>query len=139
MSVLASARSEDLTSLFGTIEQPATTTLRAAEIGMVMVRGRAGGVGAAFNLGEMTVARAAVRLEGGVVGIGYVAGRDREAAEAAALVDAMMQSPAWRASARDAVIAPLAEAARQRRAAQQAQVAATKVEFFTLVREREPA
>ncbi|MGQ3358871.1 MAG: phosphonate C-P lyase system protein PhnG, partial [Phreatobacter sp.] len=39
--------------------------LRAPEIGLVMVRGRVGGDGAPFNLGEATVTRAAVALPDG--------------------------------------------------------------------------
>ena len=35
--------------------RPTVRWLRPAETGMVMVRGRAGGTGQAFNLGEMTV------------------------------------------------------------------------------------
>ena len=43
-----------------------------------MVRGRVGGDGAPFNLGEATVSRAAVRLSTGEVGFGYTLGRDRQ-------------------------------------------------------------
>jgi len=52
--------------------------------------------GSPFNVGEMTVTRAAVRLESGETGVSYVAGRSREHAEVAAAVDAMMQSEALR-------------------------------------------
>jgi len=38
------------------------THLREPQIGMVMVRGRAGGAGQRFNRGEMTVTRCAVTL-----------------------------------------------------------------------------
>ena len=39
--------------------------LKPAETGLVMLRGRAGGDGAPFNLGEATVTRAVVELPGG--------------------------------------------------------------------------
>lgn len=59
---------------------PAHEVLRAPEIGTVMLRGRAGGTGAAFNLGEIVVTRASIRLaDSGTVGHGYVQGRDRVA------------------------------------------------------------
>ena len=58
-----------------------------------MVRGRAGGGGAPFNLGEMTATRCTVRTDGGFVGHAYVAGRDERLAELAALVDALLQDP----------------------------------------------
>lgn len=114
--------------------------LRPPEIGAVMVRGRAGGTGALFNLGEMTVTRCALRLEGGpadgLVGHAYVAGRSREKARIAALCDALMQDEAQAAAVRDAVLAPLARAAADVRETLAAKAAATKVEFFTMARKR---
>ena len=62
-----------------------------------MVRGRIGGDGAPFNLGEATVTRAAVRLASGEVGFGYVLGRDSEKARLIAFADALMQSERYRA------------------------------------------
>jgi len=137
MGVLARAPAAALADRLATLpETPEWTHLRTPEFGLVMVQGRAGGQGQAFNLGEMTVARAAVRLADGSVGLGYVAGRDKAHAERAAVVDAMMQSPRWRDVAAALVIDPLA-AERMRVAAEQGRkVAATKVEFFTMVRER---
>ncbi|MGZ6013390.1 MAG: phosphonate C-P lyase system protein PhnG, partial [Caulobacteraceae bacterium] len=117
---------------------PAFRALRAPEIGMVLVRGRMGGSGDAFNLGEMTVTRAAVRLESGETGIGYVAGRDRRHAEVAAAVDAMMQSAGLRPAVEGAVVARLARAQDERRDIAARKAAATKVDFFTMVRTRSP-
>ncbi|WP_164159261.1 phosphonate C-P lyase system protein PhnG, partial [Stenotrophomonas maltophilia] len=77
---------------------PAIRTLRAPEIGLVMVRGRIGGDGAPFNLGEATVTRAAVALPSGEVGFGHVLGRDGEKARLAALADALWQNEAHRAA-----------------------------------------
>ncbi len=64
------------------IALPAHEDLREPENGLVMVRGRIGGDGAPFNLGEATVSRAAVRLATGEVGFGYALGRDRRKAQA---------------------------------------------------------
>ena len=98
-----------------------------------MVRGRTGGTGAPFNMGEMTVTRCALRLETGEVGHAYVQGRDKAHAERAALVDALMQGPRA-AELREAVLAPLAEAEAAARRGRAARAAATKVDFFTMVR-----
>jgi alpha-D-ribose 1-methylphosphonate 5-triphosphate synthase subunit PhnG len=107
--------------------------LRRPEIGTVMVRGRTGGTGAPFNLGEITVTRASLQLDGGPVGHGYVQGRDKKAAERAALIDALMQTEQAEA-VRAQVIAPLAVEAAEAKRSRAAKAAATKVEFFTLVR-----
>ena len=108
--------------------------LRKPETGLVMVRARAGGTGAQFNLGEMTVTRCALKVAGRVAGVAYVGGRSTRKAEIAALADALLQTEEGAAVRRD-LIEPVrarldAEAALQRRRAQ-----ATKVEFFTLARE----
>ena len=114
-------------------ERPGYQALRAPEVGLVLVRGRMGGLGDAFNLGEMTLTRAAVRLQSGETGLAYVAGRDRRHAEIAAAVDAMMQSPVLRASVEGPVIARLHRAQQERRTLGARKAAATKVEFFTMV------
>ena len=62
-----------------------------------MVRGRIGGDGAPFNVGEATVTRAAVRLASGEIGFGYVLGRDHEKARLIALCDALLQTDRYRA------------------------------------------
>ena len=112
---------------------PGFDWLRAPESGGVMVRGRMGGTGAPFNLGEMTVTRCALRLASGEVGHAHVQGRDRRHAEQAALVDALMQGP--RADeVRAAVLEPLAQARQEARDLRAAKAAATKVDFFTMVR-----
>jgi alpha-D-ribose 1-methylphosphonate 5-triphosphate synthase subunit PhnG len=139
LSILAQAPSKDVIEAWeGLAQRPDYSALRAPEIGMVLVRGRMGGTGDAFNLGEMTVTRAAVRLESGETGIGYVAGRDRRHAEISAAVDAMMQSVDLRPAVEDAVVDRLARGQEQRRAAAARKAAATKVDFFTMVRTRSP-
>jgi len=107
--------------------------LRVPEVGAVMVRGAMGGTGAAFNLGEMTVTRCALQLESGAVGHAYISGRDRKKAEIAALCDALMQTENA-AVVRARIIVPVADALRDQRANKAQKAAATKVDFFTLVR-----
>lgn len=107
--------------------------LRAPEIGSVMVRGRAGGTGTPFNLGEMTVTRCALKLTCGTVGHGHVQGRRKADAEAAAMVDALMQTEAADAI-EAAVLKPLQDEETARRTTRAEKAAATKVDFFTMVR-----
>src|SRR5690349_3451889 len=97
-----------------------------------MVRGRIGGGGAAFNLGEMTVTRCAVCIEPGLIGHAYVAGREPRRAELAALVDALMQDPARTALLEARVIAPLEQEQAARQAERAGKAAATRVQFFAM-------
>jgi alpha-D-ribose 1-methylphosphonate 5-triphosphate synthase subunit PhnG len=99
-----------------------------------MVRGRIGGDGAAFNLGEATVSRAAVRLSTGEVGFGYALGRDGEKARMIALCDAMVQSDGFTGLVEAKVLAPLRAAMTAKRHRIAAETAATRVDFYTLVR-----
>jgi len=135
LSTLAKAPAARLLALWAGYAPapPAHDLLRAPEIGTVMVRGRAGAIGAPFNLGEMTVTRCAVRLASGTVGHGHVQGRDREAARAAALIDALCEDGQG-AALEKAILAPLRAEAEAKTAARAARAAATKVEFFTMVR-----
>ena len=89
MGLLARAKPQRLAELFPDL--PPHELLRAPEIGAVMVRGRIGGSGQPFNLGEMTVTRCALRLASGAVGHGHVQGRDKDHARRAAVLDALMQ------------------------------------------------
>lgn len=110
------------------------TELRTPETGLVMLRGRIGGNGAPFNVGEATVTRAAVQLKSGERGFAYVLGRDLKKARLAALCDALLQAVPTRHDIEQNVLAPLARASEDRTALAQAQTAATRVDFFTLVR-----
>jgi alpha-D-ribose 1-methylphosphonate 5-triphosphate synthase subunit PhnG len=134
LSVLAKASAHDVTLAWTALdERPGYQALRAPEIGLILVRGRMGGLGDAFNVGEMTLTRAAVRLDSGETGLAYVAGRDRRHAEIAAAVDAMMQSPVLRPWVEAPIIAHLDRLQQERRALGARKAAATKVDFFTMV------
>src|SRR5436189_5421600 len=117
MAVLAHSATADIEGRLETIALPAHEDLREPENGLVMVRGRVGGDGAPFNLGEATVSRAAVRLSTGEVGFGYTLGRDRRKAEMIALCDALVQSHEFAEVVEAKVLAPLRSAvnARQNR------------------------
>ncbi|OYW58005.1 MAG: phosphonate C-P lyase system protein PhnG [Rhodobacterales bacterium 12-65-15] len=127
MAVLAKAAPLRLAELMPDL--PAHTLLRAPEIGAVMVRGRAGGTGEAFNLGEMTVTRASVRT----VGHAWVQGRDKGHALRAAVADAVLQT-ADAGQVQAKVIDPLVAEAREAARSRAETAATTKVDFFTMVR-----
>jgi alpha-D-ribose 1-methylphosphonate 5-triphosphate synthase subunit PhnG len=134
LGLLARAPHDRLCALLTALpDRPEAVALRPAGIGTVMLRGRAGATGAPFNLGEMTVTRCSLRLPCGTVGHGHVQGRSKPAAEAAALVDALMQTGRG-PEVRAAVLDPLEADEAARRETRARKAAATKVEFFTMVR-----
>ncbi len=113
--------------------RPDFTWLRTPEIGSTMVRGRAGGTGAPFNIGEVTVTRCALTLASGEVGHAYIQGRRKSDAEAAALVDALMQT-GQAGAVRKSVLEALEAERSAATIARANKAAATKVEFFTMTR-----
>jgi alpha-D-ribose 1-methylphosphonate 5-triphosphate synthase subunit PhnG len=133
MGVLARAQLNELQPYEAALKDAEYQLIRAPEIGMTLVRGRMGGDGAAFNVGEMSVTRCVVRLADGRTGYSYLAGRDKAHAELAALADAHLQGTQPSLWLSDLITA-LAAAQAKRRAQKEADTAATKVEFFTLVR-----
>ncbi|UWQ19560.1 phosphonate C-P lyase system protein PhnG [Jannaschia sp. M317] len=134
MSLLAKAPEGRAAALLDAATvRPAFTWLRAPEIGSTMVRARAGATGAPFNLGEMTVTRCALTLQTGEVGHAYIQGRRKADAEAAALIDALMQT-ALADDLRVSVLDPLKTGLDAAKAARAGKAAATKVEFFTMAR-----
>jgi alpha-D-ribose 1-methylphosphonate 5-triphosphate synthase subunit PhnG len=139
MSVLAKAGAAELEQAMPAIrealgELPAYRLIRRPEIGMAMVRARAGGTGRAFNLGEMTMTRCTLRTEAGQVGSSYIAGRSQRQAELAALIDALLQDPPHQARLLALVIDPLARAQELRRNRRVERSVPTRVDFFTVVR-----
>jgi alpha-D-ribose 1-methylphosphonate 5-triphosphate synthase subunit PhnG len=135
MAVLAQARAEEIEQgLRAVMDRVDYVELRAPETGLVMLRGRIGGDGAAFNLGEATVTRAAVQIASGEVGIAYVLGRDQKKARLSAVCDALWQSKRYRDALERCVLAPIRTRVDAEHERQRAQTAATRVDFFTLVR-----
>jgi len=135
-SVLAKTPGPRLVSLWeGLGARPSYTVLRRPEVGLVMVQGRISGTGAPFCAGEMTVTRAAVRLDSGEMGFGYVRGRDVRQAEIVAAIDALGQCPDWTERLEAGIVTPLAEEAEARHRLIAARAAATRVDFFTVARE----
>lgn len=137
LSDLAKAGEATLSPLFDAFCQahalPEYAVLRAPEVGTAMVRGRAGAIGAPFNLGEISVTRMSVRLSGGSVGHGYVQGRSKEAARMVALLDAMAEA-GLAGDVDRIVLDPLRAARATQKHHRAAKAEATKVEFFTMIR-----
>jgi alpha-D-ribose 1-methylphosphonate 5-triphosphate synthase subunit PhnG len=135
MAVLAGSSTEEIVRHLAALGPlPEHTELRAPQSGLVMLRGRIGGDGAPFNFGEATVSRCAVRLATGETGVGYALGRDREKARLIALVDALQQREPAHGEIETSVLGPIRERMKAEREQSAQRVAATKVEFFTLVR-----
>ena len=133
LDVLAAAPARELAAVWDAWpDKPAFTKVRGPEVGLVMVRGRAGGGGAPFNLGEASVSRASVRIITGQVGHGYCLGRDLAKAEVIAVIDALFQHTPDAVEAE--IIAPLQALAQRTEQRRRDEAAATRVDFFTMVR-----
>ena len=135
MAVLADASSSRLAGLWRDAGFDVTAEpVRGPETGLVTVRGRIGGGGAPFNVGEATVTRATVRLASGEVGHSYALGRNQDKARIAATIDALWQKAELRPRLEDLILSPLRLEHEVNAARRAAEVAATKVDFFTMVR-----
>lgn len=132
MAVLARASRAEIAKLVGP-NLPVHDLLKAPETGTVMVEGRAGGAGRRFNLGEATMTRCVVRLDGGAMGFSYALGRDARKARLAAILDAQLQAEPAGAALHGAIDA-LAHRQSTARDLASRKAATTKVDFFTLVR-----
>jgi alpha-D-ribose 1-methylphosphonate 5-triphosphate synthase subunit PhnG len=135
MAIFAEATRDELLAVLEPIEAAhEAVDLRHPEAGLVMLRGRMGGDGNAFNLGEASVARASVRLPTGETGHAYILGRDTGRARLAAIADALWQRDDMRARLEREIMAPVTRRLEQEARVKAAETAATRVDFFTLVR-----
>ena len=135
MAAFAQASGAELRQLADAAALPLDADLlRGPETGLVTVRGRIGGGGAPFNTGEATVTRATVRLPSGQIGHAYALGRDKEKVRLAAILDASWCDEETRAAVEEKVVAPLLRMQAAADAKRRAETAATKVDFFTMVR-----
>jgi alpha-D-ribose 1-methylphosphonate 5-triphosphate synthase subunit PhnG len=135
MGLLARASREELSSGLAALAAASPfDEVRPPEIGAVMLRGRIGGDGAPFNIGEATVTRCAVRLGTGETGSSYVLGRHPDKARLAALVDALWQRCELKAGIEEHLIRPIRRRLEEDARRRAAETAATRVEFFTVVR-----
>lgn len=134
MEALAKADISVLEAAWAGLEpRPDHKAVRGPEAGLVMIRGRIGGGGAPFNLGEATVSRATIRLETGEIGFGQTLGLAPRKAELAAVFDALAQRDDHAGAVAD-LVASIEKAIASQDAEQRRQTAATRVDFFTMVR-----
>ncbi|MFZ2099582.1 MAG: phosphonate C-P lyase system protein PhnG [Oricola sp.] len=135
LSALAAADGAELMRLWdGLGIDPACEMVRGPETGLVALRGRVGGGGSPFNFGEATVTRATVRLENGAIGHSVMLGRDRRKAKLIAILDALAQDTEMESKIDERIVRPLQASLAERDRVRQAETAATKVDFFTMVR-----
>lgn len=135
VDLLARAETQELLAAWdGLAEKPAVQPVRGPETGLVMVRGRIGGGGAPFNLGEVTVTRATVRLASGSVGHAQALGTDREKARLSAIFDALWQEEATKGFVEEKLLLPIAQRIADDINRKAEETAATRVDFFTMVR-----
>ena len=134
LGLLARAEASEFAAAFARLgAEAAVTDLRGPETGLVMLTGRVGGDGRRFNLGEATVSRSTIRLPSGEIGFGQRLGTDRDLARRAAILDALAGTDVGAP-----VVSSICDAVEQRlerqRLQRDAETAATRVDFFTLVR-----
>ena len=139
MALVARARRVELAPIAEHWPDHGARELKPVESGLVMLRGRIGGDGAPFNLGEATVTRAIVELPTGERGFAHILGRDAEKARMAAIADALWLRQESRGDVETAILAPIAARLAAEAAKTRAETAATRVDFFTLVRGEDAA
>ena len=135
MGALAKADPELLERTMSAHAGTSYTWLRRPETGLAMVRGRIGGTGDRFNVGEVTVTRCVLRLPGGHTGVAFVQGRSHRKCELAALADALLQDASVHDEIFLTVVEPAMRAQADKDLALRQRAQATRVEFFTVARE----
>lgn len=133
--LLARATVEELLNCWSALDtKPQVEKVRGPETGLVMVRGKIGGGGSPFNLGEATVTRATVKLASGTIGHAHALGTSRKQAWYAAIADALWQEETTRPLVEREVLSVVASRLEKRKTSAIQQTAATRVDFFTMVR-----
>ncbi len=135
VSLLAGAIAGELHAAWDALkDKPETKPVRGPETGLVMVRGRIGGGGSPFNLGEATVTRATIALASGTVGHAQALGTDKQKVRLAAIFDALWQEDATREHIESRLLTPIENRIAAENKAKAEETAATRVDFFTMVR-----
>lgn len=135
LSVLAKAPGKDLMACWKrTGLDPSVELLRGPESGLVALRGRVGGGGQPFHVGEISATRVTVRIGSGQVGHAMISGRDVRKAQLVAVIDALAQDPAHADMIERDIVEPLEKSASGADAKLREETAATRVNFFTMVR-----
>lgn len=134
MGVLARAPIDLLRTAFdGSRQRQAARRLVGPEIGLLQLRAKAPVTGTPFHLGEATMTRCVVEIDGRH-GYAVVLGRDPERAELAAFFDALLQDPRSRASLTTELLQPAQGAIMERRRRKAEAAQKTAAHFFTAAR-----
>jgi alpha-D-ribose 1-methylphosphonate 5-triphosphate synthase subunit PhnG len=134
-ALLARANMDELMTVWNGLEQtPEAEKVRGPETGLVMVRGRIGGGGDAFNLGEATMTRATIRLASGTVGHAHALGTNKKKAWVSAIFDALWQELETRNAIETHLLSPVEKRLKATADQKKQETAATRVNFFTMVR-----
>lgn len=134
MDVLALATLPELSAAWDAIaEKPTILPVRGPETGLVMVRGKTGGAGQLFNLGEVAVSRATIMVQNGPAGHAHILGHQPEKARLAAIFDGLAQMPEFQ-SPISHLLELISRRVSEDRRKQAEETAATRVDFFTMVR-----
>jgi alpha-D-ribose 1-methylphosphonate 5-triphosphate synthase subunit PhnG len=104
------------------------------EVGLLMVQSKADGSHPGFNLGEMSVTKCVLQVQGQYLGYAVILGSDLVHAELAALFDGLLQHPDFRDDLKNSLISNLALKQKEKDRALEKETADTRVEFFTLKR-----
>lgn len=136
LDILAAASADILAEQFEALAPtlPTAVPVRGPEIGAVMIRGKVGGGGAAFNLGEASVTRATVKLASGEIGHSIILGRDERKALIVAHLDALRQIPDWVGQIDSKIVRPALDAMNAGKLRRAEETEATRVDFFTVAR-----
>lgn len=136
LDILAAASADILAEQYEALEPtlPTAVPVRGPEIGAVMIRGKVGGGGAAFNLGEASVTRATVKLASGEIGHSIILGRDKRKARIVAHLDALRQIPDWVGQIDSKIVRPALDAMNAGKLRRAEETEATRVDFFTVAR-----
>lgn len=136
LDILAAASADILAEQYEALEPtlPTAVPVRGPEIGAVMIRGKVGGGGAAFNLGEASVTRATVKLASGEIGHAIILGRDERKARIVAHLDALRQIPDWVGQIDSKIVRPALDAMHAETLRRAEETEATRVDFFTVAR-----
>ena len=135
MATLARSTPEMLRARMRTLGlAPEYEQIRVPQTGLVQIQPRMGATGDRFFPGDATLTRAVVQLAGGQLGFSWVLGRDKGHAERCAVCDALLQDPTQYQTLMETLITPLEADRAARIDARQAEVNASRVDFFTLVR-----
>lgn len=135
MAVLAEADTDDLEALWNRWQdKPSYTVLHGPETGLIMAQARFGATTDLFYVGEATVTKCFVTLDGQGIGAAFILGRRPRHAEIAAVLDALLQDPFRRGHLMASIIHPLESRRQEAERREAARAASTRVEFFTMVR-----